>query len=96
MRWAGPLNDFSYDLQNVFIYCPKRVDFYPLFDPLFSFCPKGFSVLPHLREHENIHKDTRPHKCQYCEKRFNALASKTSHELTVHGDKQGKKQHKCR
>ena len=52
--------------------------------PLFhSYCPKGFSVLAHLKDHENIHTNARPYKCQFCDNRFNAIATKLRHESFV-------------
>ena len=50
----------------------------------FSHCPKGFSVLPHLQDHENIHTDSRPYKCKYCDDCFHTIAAKSRHERGKH------------
>lgn len=52
-----------------------------------SHCPKGFSVLAHLKDHENIHTDSRPHKCKYCDMSFNSIGAKRGHETVMHEGK---------
>ena len=48
------------------------------------FCPKGFAVKPHLREHEYIHTNEKPYKCEHCDAAFNASANRNAHVNTVH------------
>lgn len=52
-------------------------------------CAKGFSERAKLREHLNIHSNSRPHKCQFCGKGFNSLGTRNGHERAVHLGEKG-------
>ncbi|KAI0663298.1 hypothetical protein C8Q70DRAFT_957380 [Cubamyces menziesii] len=48
-------------------------------------CEKAFSQKSNLQTHLNTHTGERPHKCHYCEERFQDPARRHRHMLRIHG-----------
>ncbi|KAH9900002.1 hypothetical protein C8Q73DRAFT_681644 [Cubamyces lactineus] len=48
-------------------------------------CEKAFSQKSNLQTHLNTHTGERPHKCHYCEERFQDPARRHRHMLRLHG-----------
>ncbi|KAI0327770.1 hypothetical protein GY45DRAFT_1372909 [Cubamyces sp. BRFM 1775] len=48
-------------------------------------CKKAFSQKSNLQTHLNTHTGERPHKCHYCEERFQDPARRHRHMLRIHG-----------
>ena len=50
-------------------------------------CNKSFTCLSHLRNHEVVHSDERPYRCEVCDKGFRRKYDKNRHVALVHVQK---------